>query len=309
MKLALFLNYSKNDLPEHSWLRLEKIIDDIKLIKREDISEELDSAEAVFLKLGEPFSGDDMANFPNLKLIGVLGTGYGRVDIVSAKERGIKVFNIADYATDAVAEFVFAIILNFIRDLNRAKDEATQGNYTEGDFMSSELRGKSLGIIGLGNIGRRVAQIGTNGFGLNLSYWSKNSKNEFVGYAEIEDVLKKSDILTMHVALTPETDKMFGKEELSKIKSGALVINTAPMEIFCMESLKIALKENRFTLILDHADEMEKEDVDFFSTLPNCVMYPPIAYLTEEAGNKKFEIFVENIYQHSIDKTLPNLVN
>jgi len=309
MELGLFINYQESDLPDPVWSRIKQVIANVKIGERDDLSGDISNAEAIFLKLGDSFLAEDLNLAPNLKLIGMLGTGYGKIDVAAARERGVSVFNIADYATDAVAEFVFATLLRVTRDLRQAENEIDNGNYVEGDFMASELRGKTLGIIGLGNIGQRVATIATKGFGMDLSYWSKNPKEGFSGYADIKTVLESADVLSFHVALTPETNEMIGEKELSFIKEGALVINTAPMEILSMPALKKAAQENRFQFILDHSDEMDTEDVVFFNKLDNCYVYPPIAYLTEQAGQKKFDLFAENIDQYVKNGKMPNLVN
>ena len=162
------------------------------------------------------------------------GTGFGRIDAAYAAKKGITVCNIAGYATEGVAEFVFAALLEYLREVTRAKIQAQTGNYSEASYTGTEIKGKTFGVIGLGRIGGRVAEL-AKGFGANVVYWSHKRKTEAekvgIKYVEVDTLLRTSDIISLHMSFNPETKGFLDAKRIAMIKSGAVVINTAPMEL------------------------------------------------------------------------------
>ena len=132
-----------------------------------------------------------------------------------------------------------------------------------------------------------------------MRYWSRNRKEKLekdgVKFQETGDLIKNSDFISLHLALAQETENFINKERMEKIKPGAVVVNTAPMELVDLNSLEERLKKNDMTFILDHSDEMKQEDLDKLSNYKNCIIYPPIAYVSEEARITKQEMFVGNM--------------
>lgn len=239
----------------------------------------------------------DMA--PKLKYIGVLATAYGKVDCDYAAAKKIAVCNIPGYSTEAVAEFAFGAILEHIRDLEKAKSQARQGNYSETEFFNTtEIKGKKFGIIGLGRIGQRVAELAL-AFGANVSYWSRNRNKEFenkgIEYQEINIVLSESDFISLHLAFNKETEYFLNETRIKKIKPGSLLLNLAPNELIDHRALETRLAANNIVYIMDHSDELTQEQVQRLSQYKNCIVYPPLGYTTKEATANKQEIFVENI--------------
>jgi len=235
---------------------------------------------------------------PNLKYIGVLATAYGKVDVNLAKERGITVTNIPGYSTESVAEFVFATILEHIRDLESGKRQAREGNYSEAGFSPIELKGKVFGVLGAGRIGSRVAEIALR-LDADARYWSRNRKSELeakgVKYEDVDLLIPECDFLSLHLAQTKETERFLNQNRIQKLKKGAVVVNTAPMELVDINALEGRLRNGDITFILDHSDEMSKDDLERLSKYKNCIIYPPIAYVSKEARIAKQEIFVGNI--------------
>lgn len=226
------------------------------------------------------------------------GTGYGRIDAAYAKKKGITVCNIAGYATEGVAEFIFGALLEYLRELTRAKIQAQTGNYSEASYTGTEIKGKTFGIIGLGRIGGRVAEL-AKGFGANMLYWShkrkKNAEKSGIKYVDVNKLLKISDILSLHLSFNPETKNFLNAKRIKLIKSGAIIINTAPMELVDVTALEQRLKKGDITFILDHSDELDPDVAKRLSKFTNCILYPPIAYTTKEATNLKQVIFVSNL--------------
>ena len=313
LKKLVFSNYSDRDLPQDQWDRIKDICENMCLVSPGNTAKELHDAEGLFLKLGATADRELIEAAPNLRVIGMLGTGYGRIDIDFARSKDISVFNVADYATDAVAEFLLGTLINHQRELPRALANIQQGDYTESNFTGTQLRNKTLGIIGLGDIGMRVADIATNGFSMNVLYWSKNRKIESetdrIRFAEIDDLLSESDFVSLHLALTPETEGFLSSERLKLLRQDALLINTAPMELIDLQAVEKLIKMNKISLILDHPDEMLPEDVQRLNRFDKCIIYPPIGYTTVEATNKKQSIFVDNIVAIAKNSVPPNQVN
>jgi phosphoglycerate dehydrogenase-like enzyme len=309
----VFHNFREEDLPANEWKRISDVCSALVRVKSEELPQALKDADGLFVKLGAAVGRKEIADAPDLKTIGMFGTGYGRIDTAFAREKGVTVFNVADYATQSVAEFVFGVLLSHIRALPRAVARTGAGDYSEGSFVASQLRDKTMGIIGLGAIGARVAEIASVGFGMKVLYWSRTRKadheNSLVQYAEADEVLAASEYLSLHLALTPETGNFLSAGKVQKIRSGAVLVNTAPMELMDLEAVEKRLARGDLAFLLDHSDEMALEDLSRLSRLQNCTIYPPIAYVTKEAATRKQAIFVDNIVAASQGTKIPNRVN
>ncbi len=264
-----------------------------------DVSKELASADCLLVKLGAVVDRVMIDNSPALRYVGMYGTGYGRIDTKYAAAKKITVCNIPGYSTEAVAELVFGILLEHMRELERAKRQAREGNYSEATFTGHDLKGKVLGVIGLGRIGSRVAEIGLRGFGMQVRYWSRTRKSKYekIGakYQNAERLLGESDFISLHLALNEETKAFLNEIKIKAIRPGAIVINLAPMELLDIDALENRLKAGDISFILDHSDELTSEQAKQLSKYSNCIMYPPIGYTTVESTVAKQTIFVDNI--------------
>jgi glycerate dehydrogenase len=272
----------------------------VEVSDESELREELADADALLLSLGRGADADLISSAPDLRYIGMLGTGYGRIDLEAARRQGVTVCNVADYSTEAVAEFVFAALLADLRELDRARTQANEGDYDESSFDGTQVSSKTIGILGLGNIGRRVAELASSGFGAKVIYWSRSPKDisdaeGIIAMATPEEVISAADVLSLHFELNPETDGFLGPERLALVQDGALLINTAPMELIDLRALEDGLKGQKFSLILDHSDEMDPGDAARLANYENCTVYPPIGYTTVEASAAKLEIFAQNI--------------
>lgn len=163
----------------------------------------------------------------------------------------------------------------------------------------------------MGNIGNRVAQIASS-FGANVYYWSKSKKPQAIetniSYLPLEQLISECDIISLNLALNNETEEILNKKLIKNIKPNSIFINLSPMELVNFDSLYNRLLKNDLTLILDHSDEMTKDQLDKLLPLSNAIVYPPIAYLTDEATELKQQIFIDNIINF-IDGTPTNKVN
>lgn len=302
------LGYEKSDLPQSEWNRIDKLTQTKALLPKDspDIAKHLSTSDCLLVKLGATVDKNMIDKATNLKYIGMLGTGYGRIDTSYATSKGITVCNIAGYSTEGVAELAFGLIIENIRELGRAKTQASNADYSEATFKGFEIKGKNFGVIGLGRIGGRIAEVALNGFGANVSYWSKTRKkkqeDKGIKYEPIDALLKQCDFLSLNLAYTPQTEHFLNKKRIQQIKAGAIVINLAPMELVDINALEKRLKKGNMTFILDHSDELSDKQAKQLAKYKNCVMYPPVGYITREATQAKLSMFVDNLENYLKNK-------
>lgn len=299
-KKILIIGIDKSKLDSDYWKKIESFADEIVFIAKDsnEINSQLKDTDCLLLNFGVKIDKNDIHNAPKLQYIGVLATAYGKVDTQTAKEKEIIVSNIPGYSTESVAEFVIGALLECMRELGRGREQAKHGNYSESGFSATEIKGKHFGVLGLGRIGSRVAEI-AQGFGANVNYWSKERKPEMekrgIKFQEISKLIESSDIISINLAQAKETENLLSEKEFQKMKSGTIIINTAPMEIVNIQALENRLKKGNIFFIADHSDEMGEEKNQLLSKYKNCILYPPIAYLSAEARIAKQEIFISNI--------------
>jgi glycerate dehydrogenase len=193
-------------------------------------------------------SGDKLSQAPNLKYIGLFATGYNNIDFDYTRTHGITVCNAGSYSTEAVAQHVFALILHNYNTVSKYDDFVKEGGWTKTDKFSPftpmcELYQKTIGIIGYGSIGRKVAQI-AKAFGMNVVAYSrhKNSGEEDgVRFSKLEELLECADIVSMHCPLNSESEKMCNVEFFERMKSNALFINTSRGGVVDEDALVYAL--------------------------------------------------------------------
>lgn len=299
-KNILLLGYSKDNFSEEEWKRIDSFCEKKVFATADDVQLDkyLADTDCLLVKLGASVDQKMIDAGPNLKYIGMLGTGYGRVNTKYAAQKDICVCNIAGYSTEGVAELAFGLILENIREISRAKEQAKVGNYSESGFQGYEIKGKKFGVIGLGRIGKRIAEI-AQGFGADVSYWSANHKQEAekngIKYQEIEDLLSESDFISLNLAFNPETQNFLDSEKMNLVKPDAVMINLAPMELVEINALEEKLKTKTFTFIIDHSDELSADQAKLLAQYENCVMYAPIGYITKEATQAKTKMFIDNL--------------
>ncbi len=307
---ALFIGINQSSLEPKYWKRLDSLIAKKVFVEKDtpELEKEIKDADCVLLKFATPLTKDPIDKAPNLKYIGQFSTAFGRVDVDYAKKKGIPVTNLAGFSTESVAEFTIAAILEAIRGLEIGKQRGRKLNVDESGIKVWEIKGKNFGILGLGKIGRRVGEL-ANGFGANVIYWSRNKKKG-VGfkYQELDQILKNSDFLSINLAQNAQTEKILNKKRFASIKPGCVVINTCPMELIDLDGLTSRLVKKDIIFILDHSDEMAIEDLKKLSKYENCIIYPPMAYISEEAKVNRQEMFVSNI-ENFLKGKPTNIVN
>lgn len=235
-----------------------------------------------------------------LRMISIWATTCHYADLEAARERGIVVTHVPGYATEAVAEYTFALLLAAVRRLTLADKHVREGKFDWRPFSGSELAGKTLGVIGTGAIGCRVAELG-RAFGMQVlgfdKYPSINRAEEVgMSYADLNTLLRESDVVTLHVTLTSETEKLLGKKEIAAMKDGAVMINTSQGKVIDQEALVEALKSGKLSYAgLDvFEDEPPAKNNPLFK-LRNTVLSPHIGFNTVEAEARCTDICVDNV--------------
>lgn len=294
-KKAVIINIEQSHFDPKYWDELNTLFEKSVMLSRDDpkLMDELKDCDCLLLGFQVPTGKDIFDAAPNLKYIGILATAYGTVDLQEAAKRGIPVCNLAGYSTESVAEFTIAAILYEIRNIEEGLKRARSDNYGFDGIRARELKNSNFGVIGLGSIGNRVAELAA-GFGANVSYWSRNKKNSPFKYQELDELLKTCTYISVNVAEAEETIGLLN-ENLSLIKPDSVLITTVPPPIIETDALVERLAKNNITFISDHPDEMPAEELAKLKPFKNAVFYPPIAFLSDEARIAKQEIFIGNM--------------
>jgi len=245
-------------------------------------------------------------NASKLKVIGRAGVGLDNIDLKAAKERGIKVLSTPEAPSVAVAELVFGLILALARRITICDRGLKEGKWLKHEAMGFELKGKTLGIIGLGRIGREVA-VRARAFGMNVIYYDiyrpppEVEEKLGVKFMEFRELLSKSDIITIHVPLTPETRHMIGEREFSIMKSSAILVNTSRGAVVDTKALLNALKNGRIAGacldVYEHEPPRESWEIELIK-LPNVVATPHIGAMTIEAQRTASTLLAEKIINY-----------
>ena len=282
----------------------------------EEIIDHVGDAEIV-LTNKTVFDEDTIAKLKNVKYIGVLATGYNVVDLKAASKRGIVVTNIPAYSTDSVAQMTFAHILNVTNHVDHYARASRDGEWSRcpdfcyWDKPLVELAGKTIGIIGLGNIGMKVANIALN-FGMNvIAYTSKEPKKipNGINKASIDNILSDSDIISLHCPLTKQTRELINKDSIAKMKRSVIVVNTGRGPLVNEEDVANALHNGLIGAYC--ADVMCSEPPSADNPLfveQNAYITPHVAWASKEARIRLMDIAEKNIHSFLSGKPI-NVVN
>ena len=248
---------------------------------------------------------DILERLSNLKYIGVLATGYNIVDTAAAKKRKIIVTNVPAYSTMSVAQLTFALLFELCHHVQKHSDSVMEGKWAGSidfcywDFPLIELSGKTFGIIGFGNIGKKVADIASV-FGMNIIAYSRHqadqSERKNFRWAELNEVMEQADIVSLHCPLLPETKGLINAGNLKRMKRSAFLINTSRGPVVVEEDLADALNNGIIAGAgLDVLSiEPPAKDNPLFKT-KNCLITPHIAWATKEARIRLMDIAVNNL--------------
>lgn len=314
MKLTILDGHAVNpgDLP---WDEFKKFAD-ITVYERTPadlLVERIGDSDAIFLNkiiIDESV----LSKCPNLKYIGVLATGYNVIDLEAARKHNVIVTNIPAYSTDSVAQHVFAFILHFTNLVASHNESVQKGNwvtcpdfcYWENPLM--ELKDKTLGIFGFGSIGSKVAEI-AKAFGMKVICCTRTNKPGLPEQVSFEELLKRSDFVSLHAPLTDKTKNIINKDSLKLMKKSAYLINTARGGFIVEKDLADCLNKNEIAGYA--ADVVLEEPMKADSPLlgaKNCVITPHIAWAPLETRSRLQKIALENLKAY-IDGKPQNVVS
>ncbi len=271
----------------------------------EEVKERIADADIVVSNKA-PMKREALQDAPKVKLICEFATGYDNVDIAYCKERGIKVANVVDYSTDMVAQHTFTLALTLLQKLPHYDNYVKSGAYSAQDRFSNfdipfyELAGKTWGIVGMGNIGKKVAQIAT-AFGCKVIFHSITGKSTCTDYPQVdkETLLAESDFLSLHCPLSDLSRDFIDAEALKKMKKSAILINVARGPVVNNRDLYEALKTGEITAA--GLDVIEKEPLELSNPLSQLkdsnqiIITPHLAWASVEARTRCVEETAENI--------------
>lgn len=270
----------------------DRVEDDAVLIER--------AKDADILMMGNlPISADVINALPNLKMLSVAFTGVDHIAMDACKERGIVVCNAQGYATDAVAELAIGLMIAVLRNIVPC-DAVTREGKTRAGLVGSLLKGKTVGIVGTGEIGIRTAEI-AKVFGCKLLGYSRSKRAEAealgIEYVTIEELMKQSDVVSLHTPLTPETTKLINAERIGLMKKNAILVNVARGAVVDSEALAAALNNGDIAGAGIDVFEMEPP-LDTAHPLlhsKNTVVAPHVAFASTESFIIRAQIVLNNI--------------
>ncbi|HAO60597.1 MAG TPA: glycerate dehydrogenase [Erysipelotrichaceae bacterium] len=268
----------------------------------EKIVERAKDAHIVFTNK-TPLTRETLLQLKNTKYIGVLATGYNVVDVKAAKECGIVVTNVPDYGTQAVAQHVFALLLEITSHVGHHNAEVKKGRWSAStdfsfwDFPLMELNGKTFGVLGYGRIGKATTKI-ANAFGMQVLAYDRGRVgiDGMVEKVSLEELYRRCDILSLHLPLSDETKEMINEESISMMKDGVILINTSRGPLIDEKALARALNSKKVGYAA--LDVVSKEPIQADHVLleiKNCILTPHIAWAPIEARRRLLEIVEENL--------------
>lgn len=318
MRICILDGYSLNP-GDLDWSPVERL-GDVTLFDRTPADKIVERAADADIVLTNkvPFSADTLRQLPRLRFICVLATGYNIIDTEAAARQGVVVANIPAYSTMSVAQMAFAHILNITNHVASYAREVADGKWTNcpdfcfWDSALTELAGKTMGIVGLGNTGMATARIAV-ALGMKvvaLTSKSADTLPEGITPASLDDVLASADVVSLHCPLTPSTRHLINAASIAKMKPSAILINTGRGPLVDEQAVADALNGGRLAAF--GADVLSQEpprgDNPLLSAR-NCFLTPHIAWATIEARTRLMSTATENVRQFIAGEPVANRVN
>ena len=271
-------------------------------ITPEQISEKIGNFEVVVVRSRTKMTRELIAKADKCKIIARVGIGLDNIDQEAAKEKNIRVINAVEGAITAVAELVIGLMISMAREIPRADREIRNGNWIKKELMGSELKGKYLGIVGLGNIGKRLGRL-ARALNMNIIGYDvipiddEFSKEVGLMKADLDTLLSSADYVSFHVPLLDSTRHMINAEKLKMMKNTARIINTSRGGVIDEEALYNSLKDGSLAGAALDVFEVEPATENKLITLPNFIATPHIGAQTKEAQLLAANIIAEKIIQ------------
>ena len=317
MKIVVLDGYAENP-GDLSWKDLEAL-GETTIYDRtpvELVEERIGDAEIVITNK-TPIDKEIFEKCQNIKYVGVLATGYNVVDVNTAAEKGIPVCNIPTYGTTAVAQMVFALLLEICHHVGTHSEAVKMGEWSNNvdwcfwKYPLIELAGKTMGIVGFGRIGKAVGRL-AKAFGMNVLAYDEYENEEgkaIADYVTLDELYTKSDVISLHCPLFPATTGMICKESIAKMKDGVILINTSRGPLINEADLAEALQSKK--VYAAGCDVVSTEPIKADNPLLGCynsILTPHIAWAPKESRQRLMDIAVDNV-RNFLNGTTVNAVN
>ncbi len=318
MNITVLDGYTENP-GDLSWEGFEKL----RHLTVHDHSTEAEALERVkgadaVITNKTPVTAQLIDSCETLKYIGVLATGYNVVDIEAARKRGIPVCNIPTYGTASVAQFAIGLLLEICHRIGHHNRTVQEGRWSKSpdfcywDYPLIELDGKTMGIIGFGRIGQNTAKIAL-ALGMDIlaydAFRNPELEHERCRYAELDEVLSASDVISLHAPLLPDTEGIINRESIAKMKDGVIILNNSRGPLIVEEDLRDALISGKVQAAgLDVVSAEPIKPDNPLLGLDNCIITPHISWAPREARQRLMDIAVKNL-RAFIDGSPVNVVN
>lgn len=316
MKIVILDGYTLNP-GDLSWEGLEGF-GNLTVYDRtssDKILERIKDADIVFTNK-TPLTKQTIEACDNLKYIGVLATGYNIVDVKAAREHNIPVTNIPEYGTSAVAQMTIALLLEICHHVGAHSEAVHNGKWANNadwcfwDYPLIELAGKTMGIVGLGRIGKNTAKIAA-AMGMNVIAYNENPKNasQYAKFVTLDELLANSDVISLHCPLFPSTEGIINKNSIAKMKNGVIILNTSRGPLIVEKDLADALNSGKvYAAGIDVASTEPILADNPILSAKNCIITPHISWAPKESRQRLMNYAEKNL-DAFINGKLLNIVN
>ena len=316
MKIVVWDGYTENP-GDLSWAGLEAlgeltVYDRTSLTDEEEVIQRIGDAEMVFTNK-TPITRQVIDVCPSIRFIALLATGYNVVDVAYAKERGIPVSNVPVYGTRSVSQFAIALLLEVCHHIGHHDQTVHQGKWERcadwcyWDYPLVELAGKTMGVIGLGNIGRHTAAI-AGALGMRvIAYdaWQNDEGRAVAKYVELDQLFAESDCIVLHMPLLPFNTGIINRENISKMKDGVILINNSRGQMVVEHDLAEALNSGKVAAAaLDVVSTEPIKGDNPLLTAKNCILTPHMSWGAKESRQRIMDCSVENAKAFLADKPI-----
>ena len=308
----VLISDAMDDIAEKILLSNNIEVDVITNFTPDELNQNIISYDGLIVRSATKVNKEVIENAKNLKVVGRAGAGVDNIDIKAAKQKNIIVMNTPGGNTNATAEHTLALLLSLSRKISKADFTTHKGEWAKKSLKGNEIKGKTIGIIGFGNVGKRFAQM-CNALGLKVLIYSKtfdSIRNEFPDYisCDLNKILKEADIISFHCKPNPDGSSIISAKEINIMKKNVLIINTARGNLVSEIDLKDAIKNNTIGGVALDVFEEEPAKNNILFGLDNVLLTPHIAASTAEAqiivaemiANQFVDFFLKNKVSNSV---------
>ena len=308
----VLISDAMDDIAEKILLSNNIEVDVITNFTPDELNQNINSYDGLIVRSATKVNKEVIENAKNLKVVGRAGAGVDNIDINAAKQKNIIVMNTPGGNTNATAEHTLALLLSLSRKISKADITTHKGEWAKKSLKGNEIKGKTIGIIGFGNVGKRFAQM-CNALGLKVLIYSKTFdaiRNEFPDYisCDLNKILKEADIISFHCKPNPDGSSIISAKEINIMKKNVLIINTARGNLVSEIDLKDAIKNNTIGGVALDVFEEEPAKNNILFGLDNVLLTPHIAASTVEAqiivaemiANQFVDFFLKNKVSNSV---------